>query len=97
MLGLLLKGYMYKKIFRPAAGRREEKSSTSAGSRVGTDDQHEKGTEGEETQKLEEAGVGSAVGLARSDLKLVGGSHRDRGPKGRVLGVSGHDRPGNTS
>lgn len=48
-------------------------------------------------QKLEEAGVGSAVGLARSDLKLVGGSQRDRGPKGRVFGVSGHDRPGNTS
>lgn len=48
-------------------------------------------------QKLEEAGVGSAVGLARSDLKLVGGSHRDRGPRGRVLGVSGPDRPGNTS
>lgn len=48
-------------------------------------------------QKLEEAGVGSAVGLARSDLKLVGGSHRDRGLKGRVFGVSGHDRPGNTS
>lgn len=40
-------------------------------------------------QKQEEAGVGSAVGLARSDLKLVGGSQRDRGPKGRLFGVSG--------
>lgn len=48
-------------------------------------------------QILDEAGVGCAVGRARSDLKLVGGSHRDRGPKGRVFGVSGHDRPGNTS
>lgn len=45
-------------------------------------------------QKLEEAGVGSAVGLARSDLKLVGGSWRDRGPKGRGFGVSGTTGPG---
>lgn len=71
-----------QKIFRPAARRREGQSSSSVGSRVGADDQHGKRTEREEMQKLEEAGVGSAVGLARSDLKPVGGSWRDRGPRG---------------
>jgi len=38
-----------------------------------------KKTEGEEMQEPKEAGVGSAVGQAMSDLKPVGGSQRAQG------------------